>query len=102
MAKIPTLRARAKENHQLNHGGSSLCSTMEGPAKDNHPYNESHILDQTRVKGEDEKWPQLSRLSGLWTFTLIKTHFKFITKTQIMTRQMVWRLIGTGRNEASL
>ena len=23
MAKIPTLRARAKENHQLNHGGSS-------------------------------------------------------------------------------
>ena len=23
MAKIPTLRARANENHQLNHGGSS-------------------------------------------------------------------------------
>ena len=23
MAKIPTLRARAKENHWLNHGGSS-------------------------------------------------------------------------------
>ena len=23
MAKIPTLRARAKENHYLNHGGSS-------------------------------------------------------------------------------
>ena len=28
MAKIPTLPARAKENHKLNH--------REGPAKDNH------------------------------------------------------------------